>query len=146
MENITIRSVEKPDYGDPKALLRWFCITFGIIENSAPEDSPEEQILVRFIYAARQNRGLSISDLKIHQKMPRSTFIYHLNRLVDAGVISKKGHTYKLRANDISKVVEEINYDVSREFMRIADTAKELDRLIEGSLSETKALLKKNGV
>jgi Bacterial regulatory protein, arsR family. len=145
MESITIRSVEKPDYNDPKALLKWFCTTFGLIESSEGKDSAEEQILVRFIYAARQNRNLSVSDLKISQKMPRSTLIYHLNRLVDAGIISKKGHTYKLRANDISRVVEEINYDVSREFMRILDTAKELDRLIEGSLSETKAL-KNRGV
>ncbi len=143
MESITIRSVEKPDYNDPKALLKWFCTTFGLIENPEGKDSVEEQILVRFIYAARQNRNLSVSDLKISPKMPRSTLIYHLNRLVDAGIISKKGHTYKLRANDISRVVEEINYDVSREFMRILDTAKEFDRLIEGSLSDTKALRNK---
>lgn len=143
METLTLRSLERPDYTDPRALLRWFCSVFGLTDARGSRDGGiEEQILINLIYAARQGRGISSSELKTKPALPRSTLIYHLNRFMDLGLVVKRGRRYHLRSTDMTKVIEEINYDVNREFMKILDTAREFDKLIDITLSDTKALNK----
>lgn len=145
MKEITIKSISRPDYNDPRALLKWFCTVFGLDDKvSKGSKDIKEQILINFLYAAREGRGISSTELKIEPKIPRSTLIYHLNRFVDMGIIVRKGHKYHLRADNMSKVVEEINYDIDREFMKMLNVAKEFDRLIDSTLAKTKALLNKN--
>lgn len=143
MKKFTIKQIDRPDYNDPKALLRWFCLMFGLEEEKSKKNNDiVEQILINFIYAAREGRGLTSSEIKMKPALPRSTLIYHLNRFVDAGMITREGHVYKLRAPDMVKLTEELNYDVDREFRRMLDAAKEFDILIDNTLAETKALRK----
>ncbi len=146
MKKFVIKSIDRPDYNDPKALLRWFCLVFGLEdEKSKRNNEIVEQILINFLYSAREGRGMSSSEIKMEPDLPRSTLIYHLNRFVDAGIITRDGHTYRLRAPDMAKLTEEINYDIDREFMRMLDAAKEFDVLIENMLAGTKALRKTRG-
>lgn len=130
MERIVIRFVERPDSKDPKQVVRWFCSVFGLSNENESADSIEEQILEKFIAAAYHNQGLASSELKLKTKLARSTIIYHLNRFIDAGLLVKKGRRYYLRGSEMSKAIEEIEYDINREIKRMLDTAKELDRTI----------------
>jgi hypothetical protein len=57
-----------------------------------------------------------------------------LNRFIDAGLLVKRGRKYYLRASEMQKAIEEIEYDISREMQRMLDTAKEFDRLMELSV------------
>ncbi len=117
-------------------------MVFGLEEKGSKKGRDVEgQILINFIYAAKEGRGISSTELKIEPKIPQSTLIYHLNRFMDLGMIVRRGHRYYLRANDMSKVIEEINYDIDREFMKMLNVAKEFDRLIDSTLAKTKALL-----
>ena len=127
MEKIEIRALEMPDEKNPEKILMWFVAAFGL--SSDEKDSIEGQILKDFAYAARRNEGLSSSELKFDREVARSTVIYHLNRLMEVGFIVKKGRKYHLRAMDMTKVIQEIEYDIEREMQRMLDTAKEFDRL-----------------
>ncbi len=132
MEKIEIRAIERPDENDPVKMIRWFCATFGM--SGSEEDSIEEQILKDFVFSQRKEDGLASSEIQFDRVVARSTVIYHLNRFIDAGMIVKKGRRYYLRANEMSKVIEEIEYDIEREMKRMIDTAKEFDRMMEGRL------------
>ena len=127
MEKIAIRVLEKPDAKDPEKMLAWFVAALGL--SGEEKDSIEEQILRDFAYAARKEQGLSSSELKLDRQVARSTVIYHLNRFMEVGLIVKKGRKYYLRAADMTKVIEELEYDIEREMQRMLDTAKEFDRL-----------------
>ncbi len=129
MEKIEIRAIEKPDEKDPVKIIRWFCAAFGLSGNN--EDSIEEQIFRDFAFSAQKGEGLSSSELKFDRTVARSTVIYHLNRFIEVGLIVKKGRRYYLRAADMSKVIEEIEYDIEREMQRMLDTAREFDRIVE---------------
>ncbi|MCL5099785.1 MAG: winged helix-turn-helix domain-containing protein [Candidatus Marsarchaeota archaeon] len=126
---IVIRSVEKPTIKKPEDLIDWFCEVFGIGTESGAADA-EERIFKAFAYAAFENKGLSSSDPSLRQGLARSTVIYHLNRLISMGLITKQGRKYHLRANEMSKVIEELEYDINREMMRMLDAAHEFDRLM----------------
>ncbi len=137
MERIVIKFVERPDFKDPDDMLKWFCAVFGL-SNDYSNDSIEEQILGKFVEAAYGDNGLSSSELKLDTKLARSSVIYHLNRFIDAGLLVKRGRKYYLRASEMEKAIEEIEYDINREMQRMLDTAKEFDKLME-------LTMKKNG-
>ena len=130
MERIAIRVLQKPDDRDPNKMLKWFCAALGL-SSDGRGSSIEEQILKELAYSARLNRGMSSSELKFDRVIARSTVIYHLNRFIDTGVIVKRGRRYYLRANEMSKVIEEIEYDIVKEMQRMLDTAREFDRMMD---------------
>ena len=135
MERIVIKFVERPNLNDQEKMIKWFCEVFGLSSEENP-DSIEEQILRNFTEAAYRNKGLGSSELKLETELARSTVIYHLNRFIDAGLLVKRGRKYYLRASEMSKAIEEIEYDINREMQRMLDMAKEFDRLMESSMSK----------
>jgi predicted DNA-binding transcriptional regulator len=136
MERIEIRFVEMPDPRDPESIIRWFCRVFGLATEEG--DSIEEQIFRNFVEAAYTNRGLSSSELKLDTELSRSTVIYHLNRFIESGLLVKHGRRYSLRASELSKAIEEIEYDINREMSRMLNTAREYDRLMLAKASSKK--------
>lgn len=131
MKKIVIKSVDKPlESSSPDELISWFCEVLGL-SGPGEEGSMESEILKRFIAAAQNNKGISSSGIKLGRGIPRSTIIYHLNRLVESGLVVKRGRKYYMRAQALSASIEEIEYDIDREFQRMIDMAKEFDRLFE---------------
>lgn len=130
MERIVIRFVERPDFNKPEDMLKWFCDVFGLSSGENP-NSIEAQILKNFIEAAYNNEGLASSELRLNTDLARSTVIYHLNRFIDAGLLVKRGRKYYLRASEMSKAIEEIEYDINREMQRMRDTARVFDKFMD---------------
>lgn len=130
MEKIVIRFVERPDSNDPEEIIKWFCEVFGLSSGN-DYNSIEEQILKSFVEAAQKDEGLSSSELNLDTDLARSTVIYHLNRFIEAGLIIKKGRRYYLRASEMEKAIEEIEYDINREIKRMLDTAKQFDLMLQ---------------
>lgn len=135
MEKIEIRAIEKPDDKDPEKIIRWFVAVLGL--SGDEKNSMEEQILRDFALAAREGEeGLSSSELRFKKDVARSTVIYHLNRFIEAGIIVKHGRKYHLRATEMSKVIEELEYDIDREMQRMLDMAKEFDRMFYNQIEQ----------
>ncbi|MEM0143301.1 MAG: hypothetical protein QXD11_01940 [Candidatus Micrarchaeaceae archaeon] len=120
---LVIRSLNKPPSGDIDLIIGWFCEVFGL--SNSINDRLEIQLLKKFMLAAKNGQGLASKDIKFG--MPRSTIIYHLNRFIESGILVKKGRKYYLRAAEMTDLVEEVEYDVRREFQRIYDIAGMLD-------------------
>ncbi len=125
---IIIRTVEMPAAKKPDDIIKWFCEVLGIAAGS--DSDVEERIFRAFAYAAQTNSGISSSDITLRQGLARSTVIYHINRLIDMGLITKKGRRYYLRATNMARMVEELEYDLDREMNRMLNVAQEFDRLM----------------
>lgn len=131
MKKIVIKSVDKPaESSSPDKLISWFCEVLGL-SGPGGEESIESDILKRFLANASSNKGISSSEIKLGKDVPRSTIIYHLNRLVESGLVVRRGRKYYMRAQELSASIEEIEYDINREFQRMIDIAKEFDRMFE---------------
>jgi predicted transcriptional regulator len=138
MERISIRVVSVPDKKSAEQLIKWFCLAFGLETGNSADAGVEEELLKKFIEAAYKDRGISSSEIKLRNHIARSTIIYHLNRLMDAGLLVKKGRKYYLRATDMYRSIEEIEYDLDREMSRMLDTAREFDRIMATKLKKLK--------
>ncbi|MCL4381053.1 MAG: hypothetical protein M1331_01175 [Candidatus Marsarchaeota archaeon] len=129
MEKIVIRVIERPSDESPEKIIKWFCVVFGLSDNDNGNDIGV-QILKKFIMDSDSRKsGLSSSDLKLSPRVPKSTAIYHLNRFISSGLIVKKGRKYYLRATNLLRAIEEIEYDIDKEFRKMLDTAMEFDRM-----------------
>lgn len=129
MEKIIIKVTEKPNR-DPEKIINWFCIVFGLSDEEE-KNNIETQILKKFIMnAENKNNGITSSDLKFNKHIPKSTVIYHLNRFISSGLIIKKGRKYYLRATNLLKAIEEIEYDINKEFKKMLDIALDFDKLM----------------
>ena len=130
MEKIVIRVIERPSNESPEKIIKWFCMVFGLSDNDSNNDIGV-QILKKFIMNSNsRDGGLSSSDLKFNPRVPKSTTIYHLNRFISSGLIVKKGRKYYLRATNLLRAIEEIEYDINKEFQKMLDTAIEFDRML----------------
>ncbi|EQD48545.1 hypothetical protein B1A_14003, partial [mine drainage metagenome] len=127
--------------GSPDALISWFCEVLGL-SGSGESKSIESEILKRFLVAASKDMGVSSSEINLGKDVPRSTVIYHLNRLVESGLVVKRGRKYYMRAQALSTSIEEIEYDIDREFQRMLDMAREFDRLFERYKGGSRKMLK----
>ena len=126
MTKIVIQPAERPSTNAPQEIIKWICVELGL-SNGTENDTASEKLLEELAEAASDRRGLTSSELKINKEMARSTVIYHLNRLIEAGLVVKKGRYYYLRTTQLAKTLEEINYDIEREMKRMIETAREFD-------------------
>ncbi len=129
MEKLIIRVTERPSHESPEKIIKWFCVVFGLSGNENSNDIGV-QILKKFIMDSKNRKnGLSSSDFKFKVKIPKSTVIYHLNRFISTGLIVKKGRKYFLRATSLMSAIEEIEYDINKEFKKMLDTAMEFEQM-----------------
>ena len=140
MVKIVIKAVSRPSSSGPDMLLKWFCEAFGL-SDSNDEEGVEFTILRNLTYAAYENRGYSSMELKEHVAIGRSTIVYHLNKFIETGLVVKRGRRYYLRSTAMSTAIEEIEYDLNKEMMKLLDAAKEFDRLMEGGERKDKEAL-----
>ncbi len=130
MGKIVIRDVERPDSKKPDAMIRWFLAVFDLGDGNEA-NGIEAQILGALVKASYNGEGISSSELKLNPEVARSTVIYHLNRLLELGIIVKRGRKYYLRATEMAKTMEEIEYDLEREMQRMIDMAREFDKMMQ---------------
>ncbi len=127
MAKIVIRTTARPITNNPEDIIRWVCVEFGF-SSGLEEDKTVEKMLEELAEAARDSKGLTSSELQKDKELARSTIIYHLNRFMDSGIVVKQGRHYYLRAMELSKAIEEIEYDMQKEMQKMIDTAKEFDK------------------
>ncbi|MGC8587098.1 MAG: hypothetical protein ACP5K9_02295 [Candidatus Micrarchaeia archaeon] len=127
-EIVIVKSVGKPRDTSSDELIRWFCRAFGLTEK--PEDM-EPKLLKAIVHASFAGKGITSKELYKMLEEPRSTIIYHLNRLIETGVIVRKGRRYYLRSADMQSTIEELQADMMREFERFEEYAEKLDSLFE---------------
>jgi predicted transcriptional regulator len=133
---IIIKTVERVSNKTPTDFVKWLCEALGLAEGEENGKALDQQILEKLIVASRLNTGITSSEIGKKEGIARSTVIYHLNRLINTGLVKKRGRKYYLRAVDVASTIKEMEYDIDREFSRIQDAAQEFDRMLVEQMRE----------
>ncbi len=118
-----VRAIERPKRRDPEDELRWLCQCFGF----EPGD-PRVEILREIVAAEKNEQGVRSTVISTNLQITRGGAVYHLNRMIESGLIVRKGHEYQLRATSLEETLEEVEEDMLRMFKRMRQIAKELDQ------------------
>ncbi|MBU1197258.1 hypothetical protein KJ765_01970 [Candidatus Micrarchaeota archaeon] len=120
---ITIRRIERPRRSTPEDELDWLCKCFGFSE----QDDLRKHILQEILEAERQERGVRSHNISIKMHVTRGGAVYHLNKMIESGLIVRNGREYELRGQNLEQTLEEMEEDMLRMFKRMRNIAKELD-------------------
>ena len=117
---LTVRSSRKPYTKEPDELINYILNSLGFGKHK----DMYRNIILRLIEGPETSTELSRGLAK------RTTTVYHIGKLVRAGIIVKRGSKYALREETFERLIEELKRDVDRVFEDLLRVAKELDMLL----------------
>ena len=121
--SITIKKLKKPKSSDLNQDIQIISQSFGLFSKRDKEKS----CFRVFVEILKNKQGLSAEDITLNTHLTRATVIHHLNFLVKAGLIIKKGHKYYLRGDSLEGLIVEINKDINKNFEELNQIAKRID-------------------
>ena len=105
---------------------QWFSESLGLFTERDKEKSCF-RIFIELIKAARKKQTLSSDEIAFNANLSRGTVVYHLNRLMESGLIVSHDNRYILRVDNLEELIEEIKKDVIKTLDDLKRIAEDLD-------------------
>lgn len=116
---ITIIHRERPYSDELEENIQWLLSSLGVA------DAMLERYARILTHIAKNN--LNATELAEILGDPRTSVSYHVSKLVDMGLITREGRSYRLRATTFLRSIEEMERDVIRMFEDLKKVARTID-------------------
>ena len=124
---ITIIRTNKPKEITVNDLLKWFGASLGLF-SLRDKDSSCFRIFIILVQDLRKEPfGLTSDELADLTGLSRGTVVYHLNRLLENGMIINAGNKYYLKVNNLEELVDEIEENLINTLNSMRTVAKHID-------------------
>jgi predicted transcriptional regulator len=120
-----IKEIAKPQ-NNINALLLRFGEILGLF-SSRDKDKSCYRIFITLIKSLKTNKELSSDEIALQTKLTRGTVIHHLNRLMDAGIVTSHRSTYRIGANSLEELVIQMRKAMNRLLDDVEITARKID-------------------
>lgn len=129
LSQFTIKKLREPVEKQLDGDLEWVCNSLGFL-TARDQDKTAYRILRALIQSAREGRGLTSEELTQYVEPTIGSVIYHLKKLMKAGLVVKLDSTYELRMNSFFKTIDEIEKEIINILEDIKKIAKDIDRTV----------------
>ncbi len=126
---ITIISIRRPTERNINQELQWLGSSLGLF-SLRDKDKSCFRLFVELIRSAKNKHPISSDELAYRLGLSRGTIIYHMNRLIEAGLVIPDRNKYILRVNTLKDLVDEVEKDLQRTCDELKKTAKEIDEYL----------------
>jgi DNA-binding transcriptional ArsR family regulator len=126
LKQFTIRQLKETTEKNIDKDIEWICNSLGFI-TPRDQDKTALKILKALVKSAKKGRGMTSEELSKIVEPTIGSVIYHLKKLMKAGLVVKFGSAYELRMNSLLTTIEEIEKDASLTFVNIKKIAIEID-------------------
>lgn len=109
--------------------IAWVCNSLGFI-SSRDKEKTAFKILRALIQSAKDEKGLTSEELTCIVKPTIGSVIYHLKKLMRAGLVVKLGSAYELRMSSFLRTIEEIEREIELTLTDIKRVASDIDEKI----------------
>ncbi len=123
---IVIRRIEPPFERGVESEMEWLCQSLGL--SPVNKDKSTVDIFKLVVRATEEGKGISSTEIADTVNLSRGAVIHHLNNLQLAGLVVKEGRNYFARSRSMVRTVQEVEEDIKRIFVRMQETARELDK------------------
>jgi len=121
-----VRKLKEPTEKNIDRDIEWICNSLGFI-TPRDQDKTAFKILKALIKAAKNSTGMTSEELTAIVKPTIGSVIYHLKRLIKAGLVVKLESKYELRMGSLLTTIDEINKDINSALDYIKKISKEID-------------------
>jgi len=125
-KKVTVIRIARPQKKDVNKDLQWFSESLGLFSERDKERSCF-RIFIELVKAARRGQIYTSDEIAYRTNLSRGTVVFHLNKLIEAGLISYENGRYILRVSNLEELVKEVRKDLSRVFDELQVMAQELD-------------------
>lgn len=129
LRHFTISKLREPIEGKLDKDIEWVCSSLGFL-SPRDQDRTAFHILKALLKAAKKGKGLTSEDLTKFVEPTIGSVIYHLKKLMKAGLVVKLNSSYELRMHSFLKTIEEIENEVIMTLGDIKKIAKDIDKKI----------------
>lgn len=129
LKQFIIRKLREPTVKQLDKDIEWICNSFGFI-TPRDQDKTAFIILKALIKSAKENKGLTSEELAELVEPTIGSVIYHLKKLMKAGLVVKLDSTYELRMKSLLATIEEIEKEVSLTLADIKQIAEDIDNKV----------------
>ena len=127
IKRFTIVRIRKIPTQDVNQELQWLGNAMGLF-NLRDKESSCFRVFITLVKRAKNNQPISSDGIAEKLDLSRSTVLHHLNRLVDAGIVSREKGGYALREANLSQVIKDIRQDLESTFSELQKIADEIDQ------------------
>jgi predicted transcriptional regulator len=129
LKHFIIRKLREPTEKQLDRDIEWVCNSFGFI-TPRDQDKTAFIILKALIKSAKENKGLTSEELTKLVEPTIGSVIYHLRKLMKAGLVVKLDSGYELRMNSLLATIEEIEKEISLTLADIKQIADDIDNKV----------------
>jgi len=122
---ITIVKISRPKHMINEEL-QWFGNSLELF-NLRDKDQSCFRIFIELLKATKSQIPISSDEIAMRLNLSRGTVVYHLNKLIESGIVIIVKNKYILRGNNLQELVDELESDIGNSFRELKKVAKEID-------------------
>lgn len=129
LSQFTVKKLREPVEKQLDEDIEWVCNSLGFL-TLRDQDKTASRILNALIQSAGEGKGLTSEELTQRVEPTIGSVIYHLKKLMKAGLVVKLNSTYELRMNSFFKTIDEIEREIISILRDIKKIAKDIDSTV----------------
>lgn len=129
LKQFIVRKLREPTEKNLDKDIEWVCNSLGFI-TPRDQDKTSFGILKALIKSAKEGKGLTSEELTKKVEPTIGSVIYHLKKLMKAGLVVKLESTYELRMHSLLSTINEIEKDISMTLDGIKKISGDIDKEI----------------
>lgn len=129
LSQFTVKKLREPVEKQLDEDIEWVCNSLGFL-TLRDQDKTASKILNALIQSAGEGKGLTSEELTQRVEPTIGSVIYHLKKLMKAGLVVKLDSTYELRMNSFFKTIDEIEREIISILRDIKKIAKDIDSTV----------------
>jgi predicted transcriptional regulator len=126
LRQFTVKKLREPVNKQLDQDIEWICNSLGFL-TTRDQDKTAFKILKALIKSATQREGMTSEELSRYVEPTVGSVIYHLKKLMKAGLVVKLESRYELRMNSFLKTIEEMEKEIANTLTDIKMIAKDID-------------------
>lgn len=103
--------------------LQWISDSLGLFN----ERDKEKSCYRIFVELLKEKKPLRSDDIALNSRLSRGTVVFHLNKLMESGLVINEENRYKLREKRISYLIKKLRKDVLLTLKEIEEIAKDFE-------------------
>jgi predicted transcriptional regulator len=129
IRKITIVKISKPVRKQVNVDLQWFAGSLGLF-SLRDKNSSCFRLFIELLKAAKRNHPMSSDELAVRLGLSRGTVVFHLDKLISAGLVIVRGGKYILKESNLELLIDELRRDTEQIFEGLKEMAKDIDEQI----------------
>jgi len=126
---IRIIKTRKPPEQNIDEEIEWLCSSLGFCEQ-IDKDRTAAAIFKRLLESTHEGEPLRSDDIAEKIGKSRGAVVNHLNKLINAGLIVRRGTRYELRESNLHNTINEMHRDMERMFQDMEEISRQIDEQI----------------